>query len=123
MTIIRAAEAPRFALDGAEFTVFSGPSNGSQQICTWRLTIPAGKESMPHTLDRDEVFMVLSGRLRLGAGGAELGPGDSAVVPAGQPIAATNPGDEPAEVYVAIQAGFTAYTAEGEVFGTPPWAS
>jgi mannose-6-phosphate isomerase-like protein (cupin superfamily) len=123
MTIIRAAEAPRFAMDGSEFVVFSGPSNGSRQICTWRLTVPPGHESMPHTLDRDEVFVVLSGSLRLSPDGPVLGPGDSAVVPAGAPIAAANPAGEPAEVYVAIQAGFTAFKQDGEVFGTPPWAS
>ena len=88
MSIVRAADAPRFELDGSKFTVFAGPSNGSQQVCAWRLTVPAGHESMPHSIDRDEVFMVLSGQLRVTPDGAVLGAGDSVVVPAGEPIAA-----------------------------------
>jgi mannose-6-phosphate isomerase-like protein (cupin superfamily) len=85
--------------------------------------VPAGKESMPHKLDRDEVFMVLSGGIQLHPGGDLLGPGDSAVVPAGAPIELVNPTGERAEVYVALQAGFTAYHMDGTVFGTPPWAA
>jgi mannose-6-phosphate isomerase-like protein (cupin superfamily) len=123
MTITRAAEAPRFQLGDTTFTVFSGPSNGTDEICSWRLTVPAGQQSMPHTLDRDEVFVVLSGAIHLVPGGEVLAPGDSAVVKAGGRIEIGNPGDEPAEVHVALQAGFTAYHADGTVFGTPPWAA
>ena len=123
MSIVRAADAPRFELNGARFTVFAGPSNGSRQVCSWRLSVPAGLESMPHTIDRDEVFMVLSGQVRLSPDGELLGPGDSAVVPAGAPIAVGNPGTEPAEVYVALPAGFTAYQADGTPVATPPWAA
>jgi mannose-6-phosphate isomerase-like protein (cupin superfamily) len=78
---------------------------------------------MPHSIDRDEVFTVLSGQLRVTPGGEVLGAGDSVVVPAGEPIAAHNPGAEPAEVYVSVVAGFTAYHGDGTVFGTPPWAA
>jgi mannose-6-phosphate isomerase-like protein (cupin superfamily) len=39
--------------------------------------------------------------------GEALGPGDAIVVPAGGPIQLANLGDGPAELYVAITAGFT----------------
>ena len=120
MSIVRAARAPRFELNGARFTVFAGPSNGSQQICAWRLTLPAGLESVAHSLDRDEVFTVLAGRARITPDGDVLEAGDSTVVPAGRPIAVANPGDQPAELYVSIQAGFTAQGPDGPI--TPPWA-
>jgi mannose-6-phosphate isomerase-like protein (cupin superfamily) len=123
MSIVRAADAPRFELGGTRFTVHAGPSNGSKEICTWRISVPAGSQSMPHTLDRDEVFVVLSGTIRITPGGEALTGGDSAVVPAGGRIELGNPGDEPAEVQVAIQAGFSAYNADGSLFGTPPWAA
>ncbi|WP_432988394.1 cupin domain-containing protein [Dactylosporangium sp. CA-233914] len=123
MSIVRAATAPRFELGGTRFTVYAGPSHGSQEICTWRLSVPAGQQSMPHTIDRDEVFMVLSGAIHLEPGGEVLGPGDSAVVPAGEKIEIGNPGDEPAEVYVALKAGVTAYHLDGTRFGTPAWAA
>lgn len=123
MSIVRAAEAPRFEFGGTRFVVHAGPSNGSQEICSWRLTVPAGTQSMPHTIDRDELFVVLAGGIHLTPGGPVLGPGDSAVVPAGERIEIGNPTGEPAEVQVALRAGFTAYHADGSVFGTPPWAA
>ena len=123
MSIVRAAAAPRFELGGTQFTVYAGPSHGSQEISTWRLTVPAGTQSMPHTIDRDELFVVLAGGISLTPGGPLLGPGDSAVVPAGEKIEIGNPTGEPAEVQVALRAGVTAYHMDGSVFGTPPWAA
>lgn len=72
-----------------------------------------------HTLDHDEVFMALSGSIELS--GDPLGPGDAVVVPAGGDIALSNRGGTPAEVVVAVPAGFTATMAEGTPAGTPPW--
>jgi mannose-6-phosphate isomerase-like protein (cupin superfamily) len=122
MTVIRAAEAPRFQLPGVEFTGLAAPSRGSAGLCTWRLTVDAGlvgKES--HTIDRDEVFMVLSGTVQITPEGEKVGPGDAVVVPAGEPIQLSNLGDTPAELYVAITAGFTGTLADGTPI-TPPWA-
>jgi len=39
-----------------------------------------------------------------------------------RPRFVTNLGDEPAEAYVAIGAGFTATMVDGTAVGTPPWA-
>lgn len=120
-TILRAAEAPRFEIPGVTFVGMASPSRGSEQLCTWKVIVAAGHESdTSHTLDHDEVFMVLSGSITLS--GDMLGPGDLAVVPAGGGIALSNPGDTPAEVMVAIPAGFTATMADGTSVGTPPWA-
>ena len=106
MSIIRLSEAPRFELPGLEFTALAAPSRGSAGLCTWRLAVAAGVVSpAPHTIDHDEVFMVMSGSVRLAADGELL-----------------HAGDTPAEVIVAIRAGFTAKGADGTPIGTPPWA-
>ncbi len=76
----------------------------------------------PHTLDHDEVFVVTSGRIRLTPDGDPAGPGDAVVVPAGHPIQLVNPDPTPAEVIVAIRAGFTGKAADGSDIATPPWA-
>ena len=124
MHVIRSAEAPRFELPGVSFAALAAPSRGSRELCTWRITVePRLRSPEPHTIDRDEVFMVLAGTLQLTPDGPALGPGDAAVVPAGQPIQLVNPGSEPAEVYVAISAGFTARMGDGTEVGTPPWAA
>jgi mannose-6-phosphate isomerase-like protein (cupin superfamily) len=124
MSVIRAAEAPSFEVPGVQFTALAAPSRGSAEICTWRITVaPGPRPDQAHTLDRDEVFMVTAGALRVTPDGELLRAGDAAVVPAGQPIAVANPGDTPAEAYVAIGAGFVATMADGTVLGTPPWAN
>ncbi|MFD7160889.1 cupin domain-containing protein [Kribbella sp. NPDC059898] len=122
MRVIHADEAARFQLPGVEFTGYAAPSRGSAGLCTWRLTVDAGhRGDAPHTLDRDEVFMVLSGTVQLGPDGDKLGPGDAAVVPAGEPISLSNLGEGKAELIVAITAGFTGYMADGTAV-QPPWA-
>jgi mannose-6-phosphate isomerase-like protein (cupin superfamily) len=124
MYVIEASTAPRFELPGVEFTGMASPSRGSSQVCTWRITVAGGlDESGSHTLDRDEIFMVVSGAIRLAPGEPVLRAGDAAVVPAGTPIALGNPAAEPAEVIVAITAGFTATMADGTTINTPPWAT
>jgi len=123
MTTIHATEAPRFDLPGLVFTGLASPSRGSTDLCTWRLEIEPGFASPDaHTLDRDEVFMVVVGSIRLSPGDAPIHPGGAAVVPAGTPIQVSNAGDGPAEVIVAIVAGFRASAGDGSEIGTPPWA-
>jgi mannose-6-phosphate isomerase-like protein (cupin superfamily) len=123
MYVITATDAPRFELPGIEFTGLASPSRGSQDLCTWRLTVAAGLRSpQSHTLDRDEIFMVTAGAVQLSPDTATLRAGDAAVVPAGAPIQLVNPGTGPAEVFVVIRAGFAAAMADGTVIDTPPWA-
>jgi quercetin dioxygenase-like cupin family protein len=121
VSIIRADQAPTFELPGIRFTAYAAPSRGSAELCTWQITVAADQEPAPHTLDRDETFLVLEGRLRVTPDGEDLGPGDVAVVPAGDTIAVVNPGPDPARAYVAIGAGFTATTHDGQTI-RPPWA-
>jgi mannose-6-phosphate isomerase-like protein (cupin superfamily) len=122
-TLTRSAEQPRFSLPGLEFTGLASPSRGSGELCTWRLILEPGLDSdEPHTLDRDEVFMVVRGAIRLAPGADVVSAGDVAVVPAGMPIQVANVGDGAAEVVVAIGAGFTATGADGATIETPPWA-
>ncbi|WP_205473293.1 cupin domain-containing protein [Nocardioides sp. SYSU D00038] len=123
MPVIPAAQAATFELPGITFTALAAPSRGSEQLCAWLLTLEPGLESPePHTLDADEVFLVVEGRIRTRPDAPEARAGDVVVVPAGEPIQVANPGSTPARVHVAIRAGFTATTADGTVVGTPPWA-
>ena len=123
MHVVRAAEAPTFELPGVRFTSLAAPGLGSAETCVWQLTVEPGVESDPHTLDHDEVFVVLDGSVRLTPGGPSLGPGDAGVVPAGRGNRAHQPRRREARLHVAIRAGFTATMADGTPFGTPPWAA
>jgi mannose-6-phosphate isomerase-like protein (cupin superfamily) len=123
MRTIDVTEAPRFDLPGLVFTGLASPSRGSSELCTWRLAIEPGFASPDaHLLDRDEIFMVLRGEVRLSPDAVPIGPGDAAVVPAGTPIQVSNVGDGEAELVVAIGAGFSATAEDGTTIGTPPWA-
>ena len=123
IAMTRAAEAPRFHLPGLEFTGLASPSRGSAELCTWRLTIEAEMAATEHhTLDRDEVFMVIRGAVLLSPESDPISAGDAAVVRAGSPIQLANVGDGEAEVIVAVSADFTPSTADGSEIGTPPWA-
>jgi mannose-6-phosphate isomerase-like protein (cupin superfamily) len=122
MQVIHAADAPRFQLPGVEFTGLAAPSRGTEQLCTWRLAVDPGvRGDESHTIDRDEVFMVLAGTVQVTPDGEKLGPGDALVVRAGEPIQLSNLGETTAELYVAITAGFTGTMADGTQI-QPPWA-
>ncbi|KRC53500.1 MULTISPECIES: cupin domain-containing protein [unclassified Nocardioides] len=124
MNVVRAAQAPTFDLPGLRFTSLASPSTSASETCLWRLDVEVGVDSPDaHRLDRDEVFVVLEGRVRLHPDAAELTAGDAAVVPAGDPIQLANTGEGPARLHVAIRAGFVATMADGTAVGTPPWAA
>lgn len=121
--VIAATNAPTFDLPGVQFIAGAAPTRGSDELCVWTIVVSAGHTSpQAHTLDRDEVFTVQSGTVRLQDGADPLMAGDIAVVPAGTPIQLANPGEEAARVHVAIAAGFRATMADGSDVGTPPWA-
>ncbi len=123
MPTMQAAEAPHFELPGLVFTGLASPSRGSAGLCTWRLEIEPGFASADgHTLDRDEIFMVVAGEIRLSPDDEPITAGGCAVVPAGTSIRVSNAGVGRAEVIVAITAGFSATTEDGTEIGTPPWA-
>src|SRR5262249_4945731 len=87
VTVIRSAEAPVFELPGVRFVGLAAPSRGSAELCTWCLTVEPGLVSPEsHRIDRDEVFMVTEGRVRITPDGPVLEAGDAVVVPAGSPI-------------------------------------
>jgi mannose-6-phosphate isomerase-like protein (cupin superfamily) len=123
MTVIRSAEAPTFEVPGVRFTGFASPSRGCAELCTWHITVePKLVSPASHRVDRDEVFMVTSGRVRITPSGPVVEAGDAVVVPAGTPIRLENPADVPAQLFVAIRSGFTATAEDGTLIGTPPWA-
>ncbi|MFN8192042.1 MAG: cupin domain-containing protein [Nocardioidaceae bacterium] len=124
MHVIKKCDAPVFELPGVSFTALAAPSRGSHQICAWLLTVAPGLESAEaHSLDRDEVFLVLEGAIRLAPEGEVAVAGDAIVVPAGEPIRLSNAGQGAAKVHVAVSAGFAATMADGGPIGTPPWAA
>jgi quercetin dioxygenase-like cupin family protein len=121
--VITAPPAPTHDLGGARFTSLATPSRGSTDTAVWRVEILPGTPPTPHSLTREEVFVVLAGTAAVSIDGvdARAEAGDVIVVPAGVELALANGGDEALAMLCCLPVGGQARTADGHLF-TPPWA-
>jgi len=123
MIVQHLAEARAFRLHGFAFRPLATPRLGAAELALWHVDAPPGAESPPHSMDREEVFVVQRGRLGATVAGVdvELEPGDALTVPAGATLVLRNTSDEPAEALACTSAGMQA-TVHGKVMA-PPWAA
>jgi quercetin dioxygenase-like cupin family protein len=103
-------------------TGLAAPSRGARETCVWRLSLAPGAPGTLHSVDREEIFVALSGRayVCMGSDELELGPGDALIVPAGQRFSLSNPGTEPFDAVAVLPVGGRAALPDGEPFA-PPW--
>lgn len=122
MTVATRADAATFARDGFTFRPLAVPSRGSRELAVWTLEAAPGAHGAPHTLDREEIFVVESGRIAATVDGeaVALGAGDALVVPAGALFELR--AEEPARLTVCTSAGVQARLASGGAAFPPPWA-
>lgn len=123
MPVITDAQAPRFDVGGTHAVGLASPSRGAQSTSAWRVRLDPGTVSPEHTLDAEEVFVVLAGAATATLDGAnnDVRGGDALIVPPGVPFALANRGDEPFEAVVCMPVGGTA-TWDGQT-AVPPWAA
>jgi mannose-6-phosphate isomerase-like protein (cupin superfamily) len=125
MPVIRRSDARTFTLPHGDttFTGLAAPSRGAKENSCWEVTIPAREAGLEHSLDREELFILLSGRLTATIGGVEeaVGPGDCIIAPAHTTLSLANPHDEPAVAIAVLPVGGQGRIGEGEPF-TPPWS-
>jgi mannose-6-phosphate isomerase-like protein (cupin superfamily) len=124
MPVITAASAARFdPAPGTGIVGLASPSRGSQELSAWRVRLDPGVSSPAHEVDREEVFVVLEGRVRVTYEdhAEEAEAGGALVVPTGREFTLTNPGPDAFEAVVCAPAAIRA-TAGGETF-PPPWAA
>ncbi len=125
MTVIRHQDAPRFTLGDAHVVGFAAPSRGGRETCLWRLTIAPGSEGVAHTLDREEVFLAVSGVAVATLDGEQhtISAGDALIVPPGTTLRLAVPDRAPFEAVCAMAAGgqATLIGGDGAPF-PPPWA-
>jgi mannose-6-phosphate isomerase-like protein (cupin superfamily) len=122
--VIPAPPAPTHDIGDARFTSLATPSRGSTDTSVWRVEIDPDTPATPHSLTREEVFVVLSGHARTRIDGrAEVaGPGDAIVVPAGVAFELSPEGSEPLRALCVMPADGQASTQESAAPFTPPWA-
>lgn len=123
MPVLPAPAGPTHDLGGTRFTSLATPSRGATDTSVWQVEILPGTPATPHSLTREEVFVVLDGApsVRIGDDEAVANAGDAIVVPAGIAFALDNAGDRPLRLLCCLPVGGQARLADGTTF-TPPWA-
>jgi quercetin dioxygenase-like cupin family protein len=124
MPFVSSTEAVVHEMHGTRFESCVSPALGSRELCAWRTELPPGAQGPTHRVSREEVFLLLSGRLELSIDGETrtLTPGDAAVAPPGSSIGLANETEEPARMWVTTSIGLTATMADGSQI-SPPWAN
>ena len=122
MPIIQSGDATTFPAHGSIFSSFVSPRQGSQQLCAWKLSVPAGQVGVAHRPSNEEVLLVLDGRLRVTIDGERgpVGPGDVVLIPPGASVTIDGTTVE-ATAWVTTTPGLRATLTNGETF-SPPWA-
>lgn len=122
MTVLRAPGAPTHDLGATRFTSLATPSRGTSETSVWTVEIDPGTPATPHSLTREEVFVVLAGTASLTLNGVtgEAQTGDAIVVPPDTNFEITNRGGVPLRMVCCLPVGGQART-ETATF-TPPWA-
>jgi|SRR4051794_15732636 quercetin dioxygenase-like cupin family protein len=122
MLHIKSSAAPCFDLPSLSVLGLAAPTRGARETCVWRITLAPGTPGTPHSMDREEIFVALSGHAQVELGGqhAQLAPGDALIVPAGQSFSLSNPGGEAFTALAVSPVGARATLPGGEPF-SPPW--
>lgn len=124
MPVIRSSEAVTHEIHGARFVSYATPLTGSKELCAWRGEIPAGTKAPAHTVNREEIFHLLTGELLITLDDAthRITAGDTLIINPGATLSVENPTDQTAVSWVTTSIGLQATLADGTVI-TPPWAN
>src|SRR5262249_46358425 len=122
MPVLSAPARASHEMPHAHFTSLATPRLGSSETSIWRVRLFPG-ESIPHSVTREEIFVVLEGRARVFLNQAwhDAQAGDTIVVPKDELFVIGAADETPAELICCLPVGGQARLADGRVF-TPPWA-
>lgn len=122
MPIIHAPAEATHDIGAARFTSLATPSRGSTETAVWQVEVDVGAPATPHSLTREEVFVVLDGTatVRIGTVEGLAERGDAIVVPADTEFELSNGSDSVLRLLCCFPVGGQA-RLDGATF-TPPWA-
>ena len=104
MAIIPGPPAPTHDLGPTRFTSLATPSRGSAETSVWSVEIDPGAPATPHSLTREEVFVVLDGTLTIDLGEPPerhvLEKGSAVVVEPGTILQLRNASDEELMLFI-----------------------
>ncbi|ALO06917.1 hypothetical protein AQF52_1321 [Streptomyces venezuelae] len=101
----------------------AAPSQGSAEVSTWRVRIDADSATPGHVIDREQVWMPLSGEFEIEVEGkaGHARAGQAVIVPAGA-VRRLKAVGGPAEALVAMAVGGKAMLPGSEDKIPLPWA-
>nr|WP_042185192.1 cupin domain-containing protein [Kibdelosporangium sp. MJ126-NF4]CEL16604.1 hypothetical protein [Kibdelosporangium sp. MJ126-NF4]CTQ89045.1 hypothetical protein [Kibdelosporangium sp. MJ126-NF4] len=99
------------------------PGLGSRELSVWKVSMQAGTQGPVHAIDREQVWVTLSGSIEFVVdGGAKIvRTGQAAIVPAGE-MRQVRVVDGPAEALVSMSAGGFATVPGSDERHPLPWA-
>jgi quercetin dioxygenase-like cupin family protein len=123
MPVIAAPTQPTHEAGPNKFTSLATPSRGSTETSVWQVVIPPNTEPNPHSVSREEVFVVQAGRARVSLDGVEAiaETGDAIVLPSGVMFELHNAGNDDLRLLCCMPVGGEATLANGTTF-PPPWS-
>jgi mannose-6-phosphate isomerase-like protein (cupin superfamily) len=123
MPVVHTPSQPTHELGATRFTSIATPSCGATDTAVWQVEIAPGTPPTPHSMTREEVFVVLEGTasVRLDDVQASASAPDAIVVPAGVGFELWNEGPAVLRLLCCMPVGGQARLEDGTVF-TPPWA-
>src|SRR6478752_1669679 len=119
MPVLPAPATPTHDLDGTRFTSLVTPTRGGTDTAVWQVEIPPGSPpTPPHSMTREEVFIVLDGAASVRMDGRDevARRGDAIVVPAAVEFVLANAGDGPLRLLCCLPVGGLAYLPGGVPF-------
>lgn len=123
MQVISESQERTITTPTATMTGLAAPSQGSAEISTWRVRMKADSPSPVHMIDREQIWMPLTGAFAFTVDGesATVSAGQALVVPSGstRQFHAT---DDGAEALVCMPAGGRASTPDNDTPRAIPWA-
>jgi quercetin dioxygenase-like cupin family protein len=104
-------------------TALAAPSQGATDLSSWRATMAPGAKGPVHSIDREQVWMVLSGAFTLTQDGDEatVAAGQAVVVPA-HVVRQVLSGPDGFEAIVCMPAGGRASVPGTDGTRPLPWA-
>jgi quercetin dioxygenase-like cupin family protein len=123
MPIVQSPAEPTHELGTTRFTSLATPTRGSAETAVWKVEIAPGTPATPHSITREEIFVVLEGVADVAIDGRAgiAAAGDAIIVPADVPFEVANTGAQPLRLLCCMPVGGQAKLADGVVF-TPPWS-
>lgn len=123
MNIITPSEDRTIKTASAVMYALAAPSQGSEQVATWKVSVIDGGQSPVHVIDKDQVWMPIAGSFEFTVDGEteQISAGQALVVPAGSVRQFRSTG-QPLEALVAMPAGALVSIPGTEGANPIPWA-